>query len=99
MDLATQTQLTNLRDSLTLSLLELRAGLFVAEQAQRELTGSSAHDVADRNDEPAPPSMSDRGEPVPVQRLQMQPAAPRSAPYQAAFEHARNRPSPRRASP
>ena len=53
MDLATQTHLTILRDSLTLRLLELRADVHAAEQARRELTGSSVHEVTDRKDEAA----------------------------------------------
>ena len=131
MDLATQTHLTKLRDSLTFRLLELRADVHAAEQAQRELTGSSAHEVTDRKDEAAQPSIadlvgvqgqrdldemaeveaalqrldkgiygdcSDCGEPILLQRLQVQPAAIRCAPCQAAFEHVRDRSSLRRVS-
>ena len=131
MDLATQTNLTKLRDSLTFRLLELRADVHAAEQAQRELTGASAHEVTDRKDEAAQQSIadldevqeqrdldevaqveaalqrldngtygdcSDCGEPIILQRLQVQPAALRCAPCQAAFEHVRDRSSIRRAS-
>ena len=59
MDFATQTHLTNLRDSLTLRLIELRADVHAAEQAQRELTGSLSHEVTDRKDEAAQQSISD----------------------------------------
>ena len=130
MDLATQTHLTTLRDSLTLRLLELRADVHAAEQARRELTGSSVHEVTDRKDEAARQSIadldgqqeqrdldemagvqaalqrldtttygdcSDCGEPIFFQRLQVQPAAQRCAPCQAAFEHVRVRSSLRRA--
>ena len=131
MDLATQTHLTKLRDSLSLRLLELRADMHTSEQAQRELTGSSTHEVTDRKDEAAQQSISDLDglqelrdldemaavkaalqrldngiygdcsdccEPIVLQRLQVQPAAQRCAPCQAAFEHVRDRSSPRRAS-
>ena len=131
MDLATQTHLTKLRDSLTFRLLELRADVHAAEKAQRELTGSSAHEVTDRKDEAAQQSISDLdgmqekrdldemteveaalqrldkgvygdcadcGEPIFLQRLQVQPAATRCAPCQAAFEHVRDSSSLRRAS-
>ena len=131
MDLATQTNLTKLRDSLTFRLLELRADVHAAEQAQRELTGASAHEVTDRKDEAAQQSIadldevqeqrdldevaqveaalqrldngtygdcSDCGEPIILQRLQVQPAALRCAPCQAAVEHVRDRSSIRRAS-
>ena len=130
MDLATQTHLTTLRDSLTLRLLELRADVHAAEQARRELTGSSVHEVTDRKDEAGQQSTadldeqqeqrdldemagvqaalqrldtatygdcSDCGEPILFQRLQVQPAAQRCAPCQAAFEHVRVRSSLRRA--
>ena len=113
MDLATQTHLTKLRDSLTFRLLELRAEVHAAEHAQREATGASAHEVTDRKDEAAQRSMSDLGdvqeqhdrdemaqveaalqrldtgtygdcsdcrEPIPLQRLRVQPAAQRCAP-------------------
>ena len=132
MDHATQTHLTNLRDSLTLRLLELRADVHAAEQAQRELTDSSVHEVTDRKDEAAQQSIanldgqqeqrdldemaevqaalqrldngtfgdcSDCGEPIFLQRLQVQPAAQRCAPCQAGFEQFRVRSSLRRASP
>lgn len=131
MDLATQTHLTKLRDSLTLRLLELRADVHAAEQTQRELTGSSTHEVTDRKDEAAQQSISvvdglqeqrdldelaevkaalqrldngtygdcsDCSEPIFLQRLQVQPAAQRCAPCQAAFEQVRDRSRPRRAS-
>ena len=131
MDLATQTHLTELRDLLTFRLLELRADVHAAEQAQRELTGASAHEVTDRKDEAAQQSIadldevqeqrdldevaqveaalqrldngtygdcSDCGEPIILQRLQVQPAALRCAPCQAAVEHVRDRSSIRRAS-
>ena len=132
MNLATQTHLTNLRDSLDLRLTELRADVHATEQAQRELTGSSEHEVTDRKDEAAQQSSSDVnsrqeqrdldemveveaalhrldngtygdcsdcGEPILLQRLQVQPATQRCAPCQAAFEHARDRSSLRRVSP
>jgi len=132
MDLATQTHLTNLRDSLTFRLIELRAEVHAAEQAQRELTDSSTHEVTDRKDEAAQQSISDVnsrqeqrdldemaeveaalhrldngtygdcsdcGEPIPLQRLQVQPATQRCAPCQATFEHVRDRSSLRRVSP
>ena len=51
MELATQTHLTQLRDLLTYRLRELRAEVHAAEQAQRELTGASAHEVTDRKDD------------------------------------------------
>ena len=131
MDHATQTHLTELRDSLALRLLELRADVHASEQAQRELTGSSTHEVTDRKDEAAQQSISDLGglqeqrdldemaevkaalqrlgngtygdcsdcgEPISLQRLQVQPAAQRCAPCQAAFEHARGRSSLQRTS-
>ena len=131
MDLAPQKHLTTLRDLLTSRLLELRAEVQSAEQAQRELTGASAHEVMDRKDEAAQ-RMSldlggvreqrdldemaevqaalqrldagtygdclDCGEPISLQRLQVQPAAQRCAPCQDAFEHALDRSGPRRAS-
>ena len=59
MDLATQTHLTKLRDSLTFRLSELRADVHAAEQAKREPTGSSAHEVTDRKDEAAQQSIVD----------------------------------------
>ena len=131
MDPATRNHLTTLRDLLTFRLLELRAEVHAAEQAQRELTGASAHEVTDRKDEAAQRSLSDLGgvqeqrdldevvqveaalqrldsgsygdcsdcgEPIPLQRLRVQPAAQRCAPCQAAFEHALDRSGPRRAS-
>ena len=61
MDLATQTRLTKLRDLLTFRLLELRAEVHAAEQAQRELTGASAHEVTDRKDEAAQRVLTDLG--------------------------------------
>ncbi len=130
MDLATQTHLTKLRDLLSFRLLELRAEVHAAEQAQRELTGASAHEVTDRKDEAAQRLLSDLGgvqeqrdrdemaqveaalqrldtgsygdcadcgEPISLQRLQVQPAAQRCAPCQAAFEHALDRSGPRHA--
>ncbi len=130
MNRSIQTHLTKLRDSLTFRLNELRADVHAAEQAQRELTGSSPHEVTDRKDEAAQQSISDLegvqeqrdldemmqveaafqrldngtygdcsdcGEPILLQRLQVQPAAPRCAPCQAAFEHVRDRSNPRRA--
>ena len=62
MDLATQTHLTKLRDSLTFRLSELRADVHAAEQAQRELTGFAAHEVTDRKDEAAQQSTSELDE-------------------------------------
>jgi len=130
MDLAPQKHLTTLRDLLTSRLLELRAEVQSAEQAQRELTGASAHEVMDRKDEAAQ-RMSldlggvreqrdldemaevqaalqrldagtygdclDCGEPISLQRLQVQPAAQRCAPCQTAFEHAAAHSGPRHA--
>lgn len=130
MDLAPQTHLTTLRDLLTSRLLELRAEVQSAEQAQRELIGASAHEVMDRKDEAAQ-RMSldlggvqeqrdldemaevqaalqrldagtygdclDCGEPISLQRLQVQPAAQRCAPCQTAFEHAAAHSGPRHA--
>ena len=61
MDLATQTHLTKLHDSLTFRLRELRADVLAAEQARRQLTGSSAHEVTDRKDEAMQQSTSDLG--------------------------------------
>ena len=131
MDLATQTNLTNLRDSLTFRLIELHADVHAAEQAQRELTGSSAHEVTDRKDEAAQQSIadvngrqeqrdldemaeveaalyrldngtygdcSDCGEPILLQRLQVQPATQRCALCQASFEQVRDRSTIRRVS-
>ena len=132
MDLATQTHLTRLRDSLTSRLRELRADVYAAEQAQRELTDASTHEVTDRKDEAMQQSTtdlvgiqeqrdldevveveaalqrldngtyddcSDCGEPIFLQRLQVQPAARRCTPCQTAFEHVRERSSIPRASP
>ena len=59
MPLATQTHLTKLRDSLTFRLRELRADVLAAEQARRELAGSSTHEVTDRKDEAMQQSTSD----------------------------------------
>ena len=131
MHLATQTHLTELHDLLNFRLLELRAEVDAAEQAQRELTGASAHEVTDRKDEAAQRVLTDLGgvqeqrvldemaqveaalqrldtgsygdcadcgEPIPLQRLRVQPAAQRCAPCQDAFEHALDRSGPRRAS-
>lgn len=61
MDLLTQTHLTTLRDLLTQRLLELRAEVNTAEQAQRESTGAGTHEVADRKDEAAQQQFSDLG--------------------------------------
>lgn len=132
MDLDTQTHLTKLRDSLTFRFRELRADVRAAEQARRELTGASAHEVTDRKDEAMQESTthldgiqeqrdrdevveveaalqrldngtygdcSDCGEPIFLQRLQVQPAAQRCTPCQTAFEHVRERSSIRHASP
>ena len=59
MELAPQTHLTQLRDLLTCRLRELRAEVHAAEQAQRELTGASAHEVTDRKDEATQRQLSD----------------------------------------
>ena len=59
MDLATRNHLTKLRNSLAFRLLELRAEVHAAEQARRELTDVSAHEVTDRKDEAALQSISD----------------------------------------
>jgi DnaK suppressor protein len=61
MDLATQTHLTTLRDSLTFRLHELRAEVHAAAQAQREASGAGAHEVADRKDEASQRLFSDMG--------------------------------------
>ncbi len=59
MELATQTHLTQLRDLLTYRLRELRAEVHAAEQAQRELTGASSHEVTDRKDDAMQRQLSD----------------------------------------
>ena len=61
MDLATRTHLTKLHDSLTFRLRELRADVLAAEQARRELSGTSALEVTDRKDEAMQQSTSDLG--------------------------------------
>ena len=61
MELATQIHLTQLRDLLTCRLRELRAEVHAAEQAQRELTGASAHEVTDRKDDATQRQLSDLG--------------------------------------
>ncbi len=61
MDPATQTHLTKLRDLLSLRLLELRAEVHAAEQAQRELIGAAAHEVTDRKDDGTQRLLSDLG--------------------------------------
>ena len=124
MELATQTHLTQLRDLLTGRLRELRADLHAAGQAQREVTGASAHEVTDRKEEAAQRQLSDLdgaqeqrdfdemarveaalqrldagtygdcagcGEPISLQRLQVQPAALRCAPCQSNCENALTR--------
>ena len=59
MELATQTHLSQLRDLLTYRLRELRAEVHAAEQAQRELSGASAHEVTDRKDDAMRRQLSD----------------------------------------
>ena len=61
MDLA-QTHLTQLRDALNYRLRELRAEVHAAEQAQRELTGASAHEVTDRKDDATQRQLLDVGD-------------------------------------
>ena len=61
MELATQTHLTQLRDALNYRLRELRAEVHAAEQAQRELTSASAHEVTDRKDDAAQRQLLDLG--------------------------------------
>ena len=61
MDLATQTHLTQLRDALNYRLRELRAEVHATEQAQRELTGASAHEVTDRKDDATQRQLLDLG--------------------------------------
>ena len=120
----TKEHLTKQRDVLNLRLLELRAEVRSAEQARREVTGASTHEVTDRKDEATQRSLLDVGdvqeqrdldelaqveaalrrldagsygicsdcsESISLQRLQVQPAAQRCAPCQAAFEDALER--------
>ena len=61
MDLA-QTHLTQLRDALNYRLRELRAEVHAAEQAQRQLTGASAHEVTDRKDDATQRQLLDVGD-------------------------------------
>ena len=61
MDPATQIHLTKPRDLLTFRLLASRAEVHAAEQAQRELTGASSHEVTDRKDEATQRQLSDLG--------------------------------------
>ena len=117
---------------LTFRLRELRTDVDAAEQARREPTSASTHEVTDRKDAAMQQSTSeldgmeeqrdldevveveaalqrldngtygdcsDCGEPIVLQRLQVQPAAQRCTPCQTAFEHARERSNIRRASP
>lgn len=119
MDLATQTHLTSLRDSLNFRLAELRAEVRAAQQAQLGSGGAGAHEVADHKDEAAEQQLEELddaqaqrdieelaqveaalkrldagtygncatcGEPIPMSRLRVQPAAPRCAGCQAAWE-------------
>ena len=59
MDLTTQTHLAKLRDLLTCRLLQLRAEVNAAEQAQQEPTAAAAHEVTDLKDEEAQRLLSD----------------------------------------
>ena len=61
MELATQTHLTQLRDALNCRLRELRAEVHAAVQAQRELTGVSAHEATDRKDDAMQRQLLDLG--------------------------------------
>jgi DnaK suppressor protein len=59
MDIATQTHLTTLRDLVTYRLLELRAEVHAAEQAQRQQVAAGADEVSQRKDEAAQQQFSD----------------------------------------
>ena len=59
MDLTTQTHSAKLRDRLTCRLLQLRAEVHAAEQAQQEPTAAAAHEVTDLKDEAAQRLLSD----------------------------------------
>ena len=61
MDIATQTHLTTLRDLMTYRLLELRAEVHAAEQAQRGPMVADADEVPDRKDEATQQQFSDLG--------------------------------------
>jgi len=119
MDLATQSHLSSLRESLNYRLRELRAELHAADQARQAAAAGRAQEVTDLKDLAARSEDStllgdterraseeaalveaalhrldagrygdcqDCGEPIALQRLQVQPAALRCAHCQTAFE-------------
>ena len=61
MQLAVKTHLKHLRDALDYRLRELRAEVDADEQAQRELTGTTQHEVTDRKDDATLRQLSDVG--------------------------------------
>ena len=61
MQLAAQTHLKHLRDALDYRLRELRVEVDADEHAQRELTGTSQHEVTDRKDDATLRQSSDVG--------------------------------------
>jgi RNA polymerase-binding protein DksA len=59
MDVATQTHLTTLRNSLNYRLTELRAEVHARQMARSNASGTLAHEVTDRKDEAAQEQFAD----------------------------------------